>query len=1034
MAQGRGFAVIDLETTGFSGKDRIIEVGVVLLDTTLAVEGMWDTLVQPNRDIPNTFVHGISATDVVGAPTFADVAPKLAHLMNRRTPVAHNASFERRFLAQEFRRAGVATTIDSVEWVDTMVLSKRAFGCAKLEDALVAAGITNDRPHAALADAEATAALLAALVSKRGVKMSAGPGFAAEPVGDVAVEARSRTAGPRPARHWLAGLAGKLPRGGDADTERYRRALAASLVDRELSASEIAQLGQIAVNDGLSLDDVALIHEEFVRQMAVTAWLDGVVTGQERAELTELARQLGVAEEVVDTLLASPVHGEAAEEFTLRPGDRVAFTGALDLPRSAWEERAAAYGLASGPVTTKTTVVVAANPDTTSGKAARARELLIPVVSEVAFTRLVAALEAVDAGAVGGEAAGSEGVDTRRFPWLPESEPGPISPDDVAAAWIFTHADAPLHRLSPGLSAGHEVEMGHSSVATAGQRWKQHYPQMLEATVLDLRSIPGVGEKRLKRMVESVVLAALDADDPAPQAEAETADAPDTAGVVAGWAALTGKPFPGTTRETMTDLFAACVAELTSVASRDERTLAIATQRWIGGATLDQLGAQLGVTRERVRQLEKTAREAFSVGCRLSEATARYLADRFGPLTPAERARAELPELWARDAALGATYEEYFRAMFGLWELNGEWIQAPGWNSKVAGWLDGGVDAHGTFTLADASAQLAVPAEDLRAWFLADPAVFPVSEAALARATSHQDRAVAVLAAAGSPMRIEDIASRFPTQPSVRSMANQLAVDDRITRVAPNTYALAEWGLEEFFTIADWIARRIDASPTGAVALSALLKEAPSLGVAESSVRAYASGAGFALSDGVVRRSAGADEVIEDTPTDSKNMYVRDGEWHMLLTVNAEHLRGSGFPVPRGAVGLYRVPVGGEVEVPSRLGGQFMRVNKLRQPSTSTIRRFLEGLGSAEGDRVWLTFAPKRFDVTPAPAPDPRLDGLARLLDEMGLNPLLASDADAAMGEVNAALGLDRNAPRRRSAAIFGHRGQDDLADIIRAL
>lgn len=38
------------------------------------------------------------------------------------------------------------------------------------------------------------------------------------------------------------------------------------------------------------------------------------------------------------------------------------------------------------------------------------------------------------------------------------------------------------------------------------------------------------------------------------------------------------------------------------------------------------------------------------------------------------------------------------------------------------------------------------------------------------------------------------------------------------------------------------------------------------------------------------------------------------------------------------------------------------------------------------------------------------------------------------MGEVNAALGLDRNAPRRRSAAIFGHRGQDDLADIIRAL
>ena len=43
--ENTGYAVIDLETTGFSTTHRILEVGVVLLRPDLTVERTWETLI-----------------------------------------------------------------------------------------------------------------------------------------------------------------------------------------------------------------------------------------------------------------------------------------------------------------------------------------------------------------------------------------------------------------------------------------------------------------------------------------------------------------------------------------------------------------------------------------------------------------------------------------------------------------------------------------------------------------------------------------------------------------------------------------------------------------------------------------------------------------------------------------------------------------------------------------------------------------------------------------------------------------------------
>ncbi len=82
-------------------------------------------------------------------------------------------------------------------------------------------------------------------------------------------------------------------------------------------------------------------------------------------------------------------HVSAPEAF-LRLGDRVVFTGEMSCPRGDWVERIVAAGLASGGITKSTRVLVTSDPDSMSGKAAKARAYGVPVVDEAAFDRMFA--------------------------------------------------------------------------------------------------------------------------------------------------------------------------------------------------------------------------------------------------------------------------------------------------------------------------------------------------------------------------------------------------------------------------------------------------------------------------------------------------------------------------------------------------------------------------------------------------------------------------------------------------------------------
>lgn len=153
LVDARHVTVVDVETTGFSNDDRVIEVAVVTLDRDGRTVDEFETLIDPGRGPGPTRVHRITDDMLRGAPRFDEVVAHLAARLDGNVFCAHNVPFDRRMLDNEFARCRV-----DVDWgtgVDTLRLTG-----AKLSVACSEAGITIPQAHRALHDARATASLL----------------------------------------------------------------------------------------------------------------------------------------------------------------------------------------------------------------------------------------------------------------------------------------------------------------------------------------------------------------------------------------------------------------------------------------------------------------------------------------------------------------------------------------------------------------------------------------------------------------------------------------------------------------------------------------------------------------------------------------------------------------------------------------------------------------------------------------------------------------------------------------------------------
>lgn len=406
-----GYTVIDFETTGLSPRygDRIVEIGVVKVSHEGEVYDAWSTLVNPQRDVGASSIHGITAKDVLSAPTFDDVAPALLDAVTGRIVAAHNASFDMRFLAAELERVGYAVGERTLPSVCTMHWSGAFLpgSSRRLRDCCASAGIEFDGEHSALGDAFATAQLLASYLDRCGGR----PMWADE----ISAARAFRWPAPRPAAHtltcklrsdrqperadgWLDRIVARLPRSADSRVDSYLALLEMAMLDGYLSLHEQDQLVEAAQSSALSRPQVLALHAEYLHAMAAIALEDGILTADERSELDRAAACLGLAKHDVDDALAgagdSGADGLVISGISLETGDRVTFTGEMHVERSVWEARARAVGLQPAGLARSTKLLVATDPDSLSGKATKARSYGVPIVDEVAFAKLIDRLEA----------------------------------------------------------------------------------------------------------------------------------------------------------------------------------------------------------------------------------------------------------------------------------------------------------------------------------------------------------------------------------------------------------------------------------------------------------------------------------------------------------------------------------------------------------------------------------------------------------------------------------------------------------------
>lgn len=400
-----GYAVVDVETTGlFTGRwhhNRVVEVGVVHVDRDGVVTDEWCTLVNPERDLGPQHIHGVRASDVRMAPTFVELAGDLATRLAGRVVVAHNLGFDLRFLRYEYERLGLSVPLDIEFGLCTMAMSERYLWSTSrsLAACCAAAGIRQDAAHSALHDARAAAELLGYIirVADRPEPWSAlfddGHAWPVMPAGCGRTHQRSDS--DVRAQSFLSRLVDRLPRVPDLPhADEYLAVLDRALLDRHLSASEQDALLDLAESLGFSLDSAVDLHRRYLTALAQAAWEDGVVTDVERRDLLEVATLLGLAPEDVEIAMTTTRDKQQAPKwgrFQLKPGDIVAFTGQMNGPRDDWERKAVSAGLnvTSGGVTQRTRLLVASDPDSLSGKAGKARQYGIPIITEGAFAKLL---------------------------------------------------------------------------------------------------------------------------------------------------------------------------------------------------------------------------------------------------------------------------------------------------------------------------------------------------------------------------------------------------------------------------------------------------------------------------------------------------------------------------------------------------------------------------------------------------------------------------------------------------------------------
>lgn len=156
--QNKRIVAVDVETP--NGKDAAIcQIGIVVAEAGDIIKAETH-LVDP--EVPfdpfNIAVHGITPADVIGAPNFPTLWPRIARYFTDSVIVAHNAAFDLGVITATLERYGIP--VPEITYCCTVQMARRRFaretyGSYRLDTLCAAFDIPLDHHHDALCDAMA---------------------------------------------------------------------------------------------------------------------------------------------------------------------------------------------------------------------------------------------------------------------------------------------------------------------------------------------------------------------------------------------------------------------------------------------------------------------------------------------------------------------------------------------------------------------------------------------------------------------------------------------------------------------------------------------------------------------------------------------------------------------------------------------------------------------------------------------------------------------------------------------------------------
>ena len=448
--------------------------------------------------------------------------------------------------------------------------------------------------------------------------------------------------------------------------------------------------------------------------------------------------------------------------------------------------------------------------------------------------------------------------------------------------------------------------------------------------------------------------------------------------------------------------------------------------------TLQDLGAYFGLTRERVRQLEKRVRRKLTIMLKRESAKPIHW-------------RAETIKQEIGVAAPFATVERLLSALNGRIDFRRIVLELAGPYELINGWLvlKSAVASDPTSRIREMTDKVGYIDHDQATkelnkwgldtslhekWLVRDGKIRKLGDRLVRWDGSIGDKLVIALADIGRPATIEALLEYIQEDRAKTSAANALSIDPRTVRISRKEWALASWGLSEYSSIAMSIRHVLKSQehPTSIEdVVTSLMKD---LGLKESSIRAYCQAPMFIIENGAIRLRRDDEPYTYDNVSlkDAKGVFaLGSNRVSLLFEVDSELLRGSGRSLALAAGCLLGVVPKRPLTFNNQDGLSVTLTypeTSISGPSVGSLRPFSETLGAELGNLLTLTFDESDMSVT-AVATD-----LAQ--HESGwqlVSRLTGIDADEGLEGLASALQCDKGEVR----AFLRKRGDYIVADAL---